>query len=357
MACPSLNIVLEQPVTVGEYFEQVRNSQIHQNVQISCSNGRLLENQMMVGCIFYNILKEVNFGLLSDSVLIMPEYTVEEVTSVFNRAYAQTFHGETTKTIDHSKFEYFEVKLEPEDEHEENVVDDAVNRRVIQKEMKYFCKECEFSAHKIDQLKRHMERKHTLVDVKSTTYACEDCPYTSNIYKVYQRHKKNQPPCNAKSEKCLFCEKSSLTKQACKKHMRRYHEVEWKQYKNKYAAMKTDNQDENKETDLSGNRSKKHIERKHLLDLDNSTIHTFDACNDTSKINKNFLKQKKNKHGSKVKTVKCLFCDNKSLTKDASRKHMQRNHKEEWEQCKNKNKVRKLIVSEMTITDQTEANI
>ena len=121
--------------------------------------------------------------------------------------------------------------------------------------------------------------------------------------------------------------------------------------------MKTENQDENKETEISGNRFKKHVERKHLLDLDNSTIHTFDVCNDTSKINENFLKQKKNKHGSKVKTVKCLFCDNKSLTKDASRKHMQRNHKEEWEHCKNKNKVRKLVVSEMIIPDQTEANI
>ena len=84
----SPTVTLSQEVTsVGDFLLQVRKSQIYENVQIVCSDGRLLENQLAVGLIFYQLIKDINSEGFSDIVLIMLDYTVQEVTAMFSELY------------------------------------------------------------------------------------------------------------------------------------------------------------------------------------------------------------------------------------------------------------------------------
>ena len=245
-----------------------RNSQAHATVQISCTDGRLLENQLVVGLVFYNILKDTNWGAFPESV-IMPQHSVGEVSQMFSQAYNQDFQNggiddDIANTESSESDDNVEVKLEHigvnliKDEYEHfveltnqdntdnvGILDDlelvkemldgdemAIKlepRTVLIKEFKYFCTLCEFVSKRNDHLKRHIERIHKEKDEDAPIYACESCSYISTIHENFKRHKKTL--CNAKIEKCLFCDKRVLSKEAARVHRRRNHAEKWKQYK------------------------------------------------------------------------------------------------------------------------------
>eukprot|EP00092_Neocalanus_flemingeri_P006986 GFUD01007540.1.p1 GENE.GFUD01007540.1~~GFUD01007540.1.p1 ORF type:complete len:375 (+),score=81.02 GFUD01007540.1:42-1166(+) len=229
MAISSVTIVMEQKVaTVGEYLAHVRNSQPDQNVEISCQNGRLIENQLIVGLMFYDILKDINYVDFPDCVLIMPDYRTEEVSAMFTKAYNQTFKNEIKENINHSEFVYHdtleEIKDEPVDDSVDLIIKEDNSDQNVE-EFKHVCSFCKFNTKRKDHLSRHIERMHTT----SGIYECDVCSYTSNVHENFMKHKKN--PCTAKSEKCMFCEKRSVNKESARKHRRRYHQQEWEQYK------------------------------------------------------------------------------------------------------------------------------
>ena len=266
---PSVTLELDKPVSVGEYLAQVRNNQLHQNVQISCRNGRVLESQLMVGLIFYEVLKDINYACLPDSVIIMPEYKIEEVSAIFTEAYNQSFKN-VEDNIAHTEVVYFDtldqVKQEPEEENDvynQNEYYDLIVKKEHNdengKEFKYFCSLCQYKAKRSDHLKRHAERMHTqgiADDENLVSYACDICSYTSKIYENFRKHKKS--PCTVKSEKCPFCDKRSKSKDAARKHRKRYHEQEREQ-----------NKEENKVT--SDTTEEKNID-KNYKDLENEAV-------------------------------------------------------------------------------------
>jgi len=75
---------------------------------------------------------------------------------------------------------------------------------------------------------------------------------------------------------------------------------------------------------------KKHVQKEHLSDRADLPYFVCKYCTYKTKTYKNFSKHKKNLQHCTPKTVECLFCDIKSSSKEASRKHMERNHKEKW---------------------------
>ena len=84
MKLSTVTLVQEKPeATIGDFLSQERSNQLYQNVQISCANGRLLENQLIICLAFYDIFKDINVLILADSVIIMPEFSIEEISSIF----------------------------------------------------------------------------------------------------------------------------------------------------------------------------------------------------------------------------------------------------------------------------------
>ena len=73
----TVTLVHEKPeASVGDYLFQERSNQLYQDVQISCANGRLLDNQLSICLAFYDI-KDINVTCFTDSVIIMPEFSIE----------------------------------------------------------------------------------------------------------------------------------------------------------------------------------------------------------------------------------------------------------------------------------------
>ena len=319
-----VNIAVAQRVTVGDYFAQVKNSKLYQNVQISCSNGRLLENQMIVGLVFYYFLKDVKFMLSSDCVLILPEYTLEEINGLFSVIYSQDFHtapqqnGNTDEFLNVNDKIAGEENQSSEEESSKDVVSD------------YFIKSEEGAK-------------------AGTPYECDDCPYSSTIYNKFLGHKRNNYMCGLRSEKCLFCKKISKSYESCRKHMERKHPDEWTIFKkeNKLKrnqavlnAKTEDNHliegglycDQCNYVSIRNEDLKKHVQKKHLADGDNIPYFICKYCTFKTKTYKSFSRHKKNQQHCTPKTVECLFCEKKSISKEASRKHMERNHREKLDQ-------------------------
>jgi len=275
MAEPIIKLELFQaPESIGSYLSQAGDSKACPPVKISCADGRLLENKLLVGLVFYNILKDSNWGMFPESGILMPQHSVGEVSQMFSDAFNQDFRNVGTVKKEVSEYEEnVEVKLEQVDvivkveegEHYvelnaqtniENVTEDdkklfcgispkssqikrhiqkkhfseEVNQsNVIRNEFKYFCTICEFVSKRSDHLRRHIDRIHTKKDENATIYACANCSYTSTVQENFKRHAKTL--CLAKVVKCLFCDKKSWTKEGSRVHIRRNHAEEWKKYK------------------------------------------------------------------------------------------------------------------------------
>ena len=105
----TVTVVQDNPeATIGDFLSQERSNQLYQNVQISCANGRLLENQLIICLAFYDIFKDINFACFADSVIIMPEVSIEELCYIFTKVYNQAF--KSTAVQEHIVFS--EIKSE-----------------------------------------------------------------------------------------------------------------------------------------------------------------------------------------------------------------------------------------------------
>merc|ERR1712179_125826 len=313
-----VNIAVAHRVTVGDYFALVKNSQLHQNVQISCSNGRLLQNQMIVGLVFYYFLKDLNFIFSPDCVLILPEYTLEEVNGLFSAIYSQDYHTTHKQSDDHDDILYVAKKqaldiVEEKHKSEEKSTKDAGDYSI------------------------KSEEKNEVTNA-NTPYTCDDCQYTFIGYNKFLSHKRNNYMCGLRTEKCLFCNKISKSYESSRKHMERKHQCEWTIFKkeNKLKRnldvlnIKTENSqlmesglycDQCNYVTIKNDDLKKHVQKEHLSDRADLPYFVCKYCTYKTKTYKNFSKHKKNLQHCTPKTVECLFCDIKSSSKEASRKH------------------------------------
>jgi len=232
----------DQVTSVGDFLLQVRKSQIYQTVQIVCSDGRFLENQLAVGLSFYHLIKDINSEGFPDIVLIMLDHTVQEVTAMFSELYDHKYKDvadikEFVKS-DHEDAIQDLVKIEYSDDDTTMQLfnDDDLNiKNIDDGAIELSCDFCNFKSKLSSRLKTHIERMHN-VNKNLGTYKCEDCKFTANSHCNLLRHKKTQ--CNQKSEICLFCDKKYLTKSSMKKHRIRYHKQEWKEFKEGKKSVK-----------------------------------------------------------------------------------------------------------------------
>ena len=88
-------LILSSPIqTLGDLVYPVRSSHHHQTIQVSCLDGRILETQLGVGLVFFTILKDINYGSLTDIVIILPDHTVQEIGHSFSQIYNQALRDE-----------------------------------------------------------------------------------------------------------------------------------------------------------------------------------------------------------------------------------------------------------------------
>ena len=241
VSMPPTTVTLSQcnsAIAVGDFLSPVRKSQIYQNIQIACSDGRLLENQLAVGLIFYQLIQDIKSEGFPDIVLIMLDYTVQEVTALFSQLYNHKYRdaADITECVKYDHEDAFEdlVKIEHSDDDSiqqrvESFNEDDFNIKNIDDSATEFnCDFCKFKSKLSSRLQKHIERMHK-VDENLGTFTCENCKFTSNVHASFLRHKKTQ--CNQKLESCMFCDKKCKTKSSARKHRGRYHKQEWKEYK------------------------------------------------------------------------------------------------------------------------------
>jgi len=287
---------------------------------------------MIVGLVFYYFLKDLNFILSPDCVLILPEYTLEEINGLFSAIYGQDFYSSQKQSGDHD-FLYVAEKqaLDVVDEKQKS------EEKSSKDDVDYSIKS---------------EEKNESTNAE-TPYTCDDCQYSFIGYKKFLSHKRNNYMCGLRTEKCLFCNKISKSYESSRKHMERKHLGEWTMLKKEskfkrnldVLNIKTENSqlmegglycDQCNYVTIKNEDLKKHVQKEHLSDKDNLLYFVCKYCTYKTKTYKNFLRHKKNLQHCTPKTVECLFCDKKSTSKEASRKHMERNHKEKWGSSRSK---------------------
>ena len=230
-------LVLSNPAvqTVGDFLSPARSSQQHQNIEISGKNGRLLENQLMVGLVFYDIMRDIPFAYFTDTVIIMPDYTMEEICDTFAEAYKQAFKSsDQENSFQYSDVTNEDIKEEVAEEFENpKIGEDNTKIALVNAEkgdnaedLKHMCTSCNYRARRRDTLNQHIKRKHVSQD-DLPVYGCEKCSYASNVIENFRRHMKDG--CRSKSVICPLCEKRCLTKDALRTHKRRHHKQTFEQ--------------------------------------------------------------------------------------------------------------------------------
>ena len=365
------NIMIVTPcVSVGQFLDQEKSNQLHQNIQLSCANGRLLESQLIVSLVFYNIFRDFNCLSLQDSIIILPDHSVEELCVIFNAVYEQEYNknespankeitgitndNEVTQikeellaggVEDTDEEQMYQGKIEEEftpqmfekcglcnkmcatkgalNAHQIRFHRQQIKRKKVaiegqidifgddESELNYSCNACEYKTRRSDALKTHTERKHKDKD-KMILSACDTCGYTSYISGNFKNHKKH---CRQKSEQCSMCDKKCLTKEALRKHRKRLHKDEWEHHK---AAKKMQNEitmiekgKKTKEVKINENGEKKMF-----------VVQTAVSISEESKQK---LEQDK---AEKAMKVICEFCP-QLVSKDHLRKHHINIHKQD----------------------------
>jgi len=189
----------------------------------------------MVGLVFYDIMKDMHFAYFTDTVIIMPDNTMEEICDFFAEAYNQAFKSVEVEedaiefcniTIKDIKEEVVEKAIEDKLMGEDNrimaLVKEEKNDNSV--DLKYHCTSCNYRARRRDTLNQHIKSKHLSRD--SPVYACDNCSYESNVIDNFKRHVSYG--CRSKSVICPFCEKRCLTKEALRTHKRRHHKDTFK---------------------------------------------------------------------------------------------------------------------------------
>ena len=197
---------------------------------------------MIVGLVFYKYLKEITHVSLDDCIIILADYILEDINSLFSDAYNQDFLNikyetqlvlvnDTPELVKKEPVDKEDIKQELDYEFVDIVKkDDLDDKKGREDEYNYSCSLCEYMTKRSDNLKNHVERMHTLQKDEDNliNFSCDNCSYSSNRIENLIRHKKTD--CSEKNAKCLFCDKRSLNKEAARKHRERNHQQEWKQY-------------------------------------------------------------------------------------------------------------------------------
>jgi len=111
--------------------EELLTNKYFGDTLLVCANGHLTDNKLAVGLLFPSLLTSDIFGLPIENVLLVPDYTMEEIGREFEKLLLQTFpHGPPAAAA--SSVSQQQTTLAPpleeeeEEEVQELVIDEAV---------------------------------------------------------------------------------------------------------------------------------------------------------------------------------------------------------------------------------------
>jgi len=204
--------------TLDAIVEELMNNKNFGDTILVCSDGEVVHNKMCLGLLFPCLLSSDVFSFPIDNILLMPDFTIQEIQREFEKCVA-ALHGTSFKT---EKCDEIDIEntffTDPTPDSNEEII--QATKEGLNKSKQFQCDKSIYTAKEKSKLKIHIKSVDQVKEyqIRDILIQKEDDDFQKMINDKFQKLKQKEnekmikssisfTPGNEKSHPCDMCSK------------------------------------------------------------------------------------------------------------------------------------------------------